>query len=88
MALLKDIQTNFGVVASYWRIILIREDYENKVTKITFAGYLNKEARDNGALPIDEKIIVFENQTDFIRESAYNATKLNDTMVFFGAEDI
>jgi len=56
MALQKEIITPYGVTASYWRIIELSINYAYKIAKIRLAGYINKEARDNGVTPIEVKL--------------------------------
>ena len=47
MGLLKEIPTDFGVNASYWRIENVFLDTENKMGTITIKGYSSKENRNN-----------------------------------------
>jgi hypothetical protein len=52
MALIKSIPTEFGVSAEYWNIGAIQEDFKGKGTEVTFYGYANKQARDEGKQPL------------------------------------
>jgi hypothetical protein len=52
MALLKSIDTDFGVSAEYWNIGAIQEDFKGRGTEVTFYGYATKEAREVGAQPL------------------------------------
>ena len=52
MALLKSVDTDFGIPAEYWNIGAVQEDFKGKGTEVTFYGYANKEARDDGKQPL------------------------------------
>ena len=52
MALLKSIPTDFGINADYWNIGAVQEDFKGQGTEVTFYGYANKEARDEGKQPL------------------------------------
>ena len=52
MALLKAIDTDYGIPASYWNIGAVQEDFKGKGTEVTFYGYASKEARDAGKQPL------------------------------------
>ena len=52
MALLKTVDTDFGIPAEYWNIGAVQEDFKGKGTEVTFYGYASKEARDSGKQPL------------------------------------
>jgi hypothetical protein len=52
MALIKSITTDFGVNAEYWNIGAVQEDFKGQGTEVTFYGYANKQARDDGKQPL------------------------------------
>ena len=52
MALIKTVDTDFGVSAEYWNIGAVQEDFKGRGTEITFYGYASKEARDSGKQPL------------------------------------
>jgi hypothetical protein len=52
MALIKEIDTDYGIPASYWNIGAVQEDFKGKGTEVTFYGYASKEARDAGKQPL------------------------------------
>jgi hypothetical protein len=52
MALQIAKQLDTGVTIDYWRIVQINTNCDRQDCVITICGYLNKEARDNGANPI------------------------------------
>lgn len=55
MALKKEFPTPFGVNAEYWNISRIEEDYEGRQVLIHLQGYINAQARADGAQPISNK---------------------------------
>ena len=48
MALLKSIPTDFGINAEYWNIGAVQEDFKGRGTEVTFYGYANQQARQDG----------------------------------------
>lgn len=52
MALIKSIPTEFGVNAEYWNIGAVQEDFKGKGTEVTFYGYANEQARQDGKQPL------------------------------------
>lgn len=52
MALLKSIQTDFGIPAEYWNIGAVQEDFKGRGTEVTFYGYASEQARLDGAQPL------------------------------------
>ena len=52
MALLKSIDTDYGIPAEYWNIGAVQEDFKGKGTEVTFYGYASKQARDAGKQPL------------------------------------
>ena len=87
MALLKPINTVFGINANYWHIVTIQENFKNKVVDVTIAGYVSKEVRDANLEPCAWQNLQF-NGDDYIkdasREAIYLALKAKD---FADAED-
>jgi hypothetical protein len=55
MALLKSIETEYGVPAVYWNIGITHEDFKGVITMVTCYGYVSQEARFNGKQPISSK---------------------------------
>ena len=64
MAIIKDLDTKFGVQASYHRITAFNISYTNKKVILCVATYLSKEARQNLSEPIEEIDIEIP-QSDF-----------------------
>lgn len=52
MALIKSIDTDFGIPACYWNIGAVQEDFKGKGTEVTFYGYANEQARLDGKQPL------------------------------------
>ena len=52
MALIKQIDTDFGIPAAYWNIGAVQEDFKGCGTEVTFYGYASKEAREAGKQPL------------------------------------
>ena len=54
MAIIKNMQTKFGIVLSYHRITAFNINYAAKKAVICVASYLSKEARANQSIPLEE----------------------------------
>jgi len=52
MALIKSIDTEFGIPVVYWNIGAVQEDFKGQGTEVTFYGYASKEAREAGKQPL------------------------------------
>lgn len=52
MALIKLVDTDYGIPAQYWNIGAVQEDFKGKGTEVTFYGYASKEAREAGKQPL------------------------------------
>ena len=52
MALIKSIPTDFGINAEYWNIGAVQEDFKGRGTEVTFYGYANEQARQDGKQPL------------------------------------
>jgi len=81
MALLKSVNTAFGIDATYWNIFSITEDFKNKSLEVVINGYVSKEARDNNSEPVGWNNLYF-NGDDYIkdatRKSVYEKLKTTD----------
>jgi hypothetical protein len=68
MAIIKELNTKFGIGASYHRITAFNISYSSKKITICVASYLTKEARVNKNDPIEELdiSIPFEDFTSFL----------------------
>ncbi len=54
MAIIKDMQSKFGVALSYHRITAFNINYVSKKAVVCVASYLSKEARANRHAPLEE----------------------------------
>jgi hypothetical protein len=52
MALIKSVDTDYGIPAVYFNIGAVQEDFKGQGTEVTFYGYASKEARDVGKQPL------------------------------------
>lgn len=79
MALQISKETPLGIPAEYWRIISARIDFGANTMAVSVAGYINKQARDDGKAPIIQEQINFvaeEFVPDQPRQGVYEAMKL------------
>ena len=88
MALLKSMDTDYGIQATYWNIGAVQEDFKGKSTEVTFYGYATKEAREAGRQPLAAgkvQITGDEYVAGADRQALYAIIKLKPE--FEGAED-
>ncbi len=55
MALEKQIETQYGIDATYWRLTQIQIDYANESAAATLSGYPSQSARQRSALHISHR---------------------------------
>ena len=87
MALLKAVNTVFGIDATYWNIFSISEDFKNKSLEVVINGYVSKEVRDENHNPVGWANLTFTGDNyikDATREAVYLALKAKD---FSDAQD-
>jgi hypothetical protein len=87
MALLKAVNTAFGIDATYWNIFSINEDFKNKNLEVVINGYVSKEVRDENHNPVAWNNLTFTGDDyikDATREAVYLALKTKD---FSNAQD-
>jgi len=87
MALLKSVNTVFGIDANYWNIFSITEDFKNKNLEVVINGYVSKEVRDENHNPVAWQNLTFTGDDyikDATREAIYLALKSKE---FADAED-
>jgi hypothetical protein len=82
MALHQVISTDYGVNATYWKIVNIHFNRFDKTIKVTIGGYLDKDSKDNGShilktfeYTIDETIIYSENLENNVIQKIYDYVK-------------
>lgn len=81
MALLKSINTSYGVDATYWNIYSINEDFKNKSLQVAIVGYASKEMREKDMQPVGWIELTFTGNNyikDATREAVYLALKAKD----------
>jgi len=54
MALIKSLDSSFGVPVEYHRITAVNINYKSKTITICVASYLSKEARSKNSIPLEE----------------------------------
>jgi len=54
MAIIRELETKFGIKASYHRITAFNISYSNKKISLCVATYISKEARVNFNQPVEE----------------------------------
>jgi hypothetical protein len=59
MALQKNIDTQYGITLSYWKVVRFNIDWHNKEGEVTIAGWLNHDVRQNGAEALGYKHFQF-----------------------------
>jgi len=87
MALLKSVNTAFGIDANYWNIFSITENFKNKSLEVVINGYVSKEVRDENHNPVAWQNLQFTGDDyikDATREAIYLALKSKE---FADAED-
>lgn len=52
MALLRSIETDFGVEASYWHVLALQVNRVQQGVQVTMAGYIDARTRAAGHRPI------------------------------------
>jgi hypothetical protein len=82
MALHQVISTDYGVNATYWKIVDIHFNRFDKTVKVTIAGYLDKESKDNGSnvlktfeYAISENIVYSEESQTNVIQKIYDYVK-------------
>ena len=88
MALIKPIETDYGIYATYWHIGAISESFGGKSAEVTFYGYASKAERDASKHPLSAgkmEIVGADYASDVTRPAVYALMKLRPE--FQGAED-
>lgn len=90
MAIIKDISTDYGIPATYWKITKL-EFHLNKDCHITISGYSNKDARlDNSqALKVFEYVVPEKTLTNPINMAdVYGYVKAQSQFAFGSVDDL
>ena len=67
MALLKSIETQYGIDATYWNIFSFNEDFKNKSIEVVVVGYASKDTRLANNEPVAWQNLTF-NGDDYIKD--------------------
>jgi hypothetical protein len=59
MALQKDIESQYGVILSYWKVTRLNIEWHEKIAEVFMAGWPNQQIRENGVQPLEYKSFVF-----------------------------
>lgn len=59
MAIIKPIETQYGVEATYWRVMHLDIQVHNTYLGLRFYGWVDQEAADAGKEPLDFKSMQF-----------------------------
>jgi len=81
MALLKAVNTSYGIDATYWNIYSINENFKNKTLEVAIVGYASKEVREKDMHPVGWIELTFTGDDyikDATREAVYLALKAKD----------
>ena len=66
MALFKQIGTNYGVVASYWKITDVSLDSLYGTAHVVVSGYYDRDARDNFSAPL--KVLEYDVSAEIVQQ--------------------
>ena len=101
MAIIKSIDTQYGVVASYWKVSTLNVDWHNKRCELVMAGYADEQAREDGKNPIEFRWFNFFDTDFYLTFDGNNVQESydrldhpifdsngNDINVFQGATDL
>ena len=78
MALYKQIGTQYGVVASYWKITDVSLDSLHGTAHVVVSGYYDRDARDNLATPL--KVLEYDVSAEMVQQ--YFPTSLDIAQVY------
>jgi hypothetical protein len=60
MAIFRPIQSQYGVVISYWKVTVMNIDWHNKRCEVVLAGYYDEASRFDNKSPIEYRAFMFE----------------------------
>jgi len=78
MALYKQIGTQYGVVASYWKITDVSLDSLYGTAHVVVSGYYDRDARNNLATPL--KVLEYDVSAEMVQQ--YFPTSLDIAQVY------
>jgi hypothetical protein len=85
MAFIKNINSNFGIDAVYWKIAELNANFADESINVVLFGFSSKEARFAGSEPLIKTGVKIPNNNYFDRTSLYNLIK--NFPEFDGAQD-
>ncbi len=59
MALQKNIESQYGVILSYWKVTRLNIEWHEKIAEVFMAGWPNQQTRENGVQPLEYRSFVF-----------------------------
>ena len=83
MALLKELETNYGVNAAYWKITEVNINWTVPSVTIKISGFASEEAGKGTALPLLDRPVHIDLSRGEVKEGgqfAYVAQLLNTTL--------
>lgn len=88
MGIVKPINTEYGVEATYWNIGALNKDYFSKSIEVTMYGFSSYQSRLDGAKPLSMGKIVLagEDYIDTIERSEVYK-KIKEKQEFVDSED-
>lgn len=75
MALIKTVESDFGVDATYWKIVSYQVYLNLDVIDVILAGYASKETRDWKKHPLMSDKIILKDYKFFSIEDLYKKVK-------------
>jgi hypothetical protein len=66
MALFKQIGTQYGIYASYWKITDVSLDSLSGTAHVVVSGYYDRDARDNLATPL--KVLEYDVSAELVQQ--------------------
>ena len=89
MAIIKALDTEFGVPATYWNVGAYNEDFRDQTGSVSLYGYASAAARLSGKQPLASgqfQLSGDEYEPDMSRTALYALVKMKPE--FEGAEDV
>jgi len=95
MAFIISIDTQYGIEASYWKIVDLNINWLTKNSHVSMCGWIDKASRDAGQQPLDQRSFdwsgdafpFIETEPQNERELAYDTIKSLEDGEFADAVD-
>jgi hypothetical protein len=75
MALQKNLETQYGVTLSYWKVTRLNIEWHQKIAEVFLAGWPSQQNRENGIEPLEYKSFVFRHDDWPFTTNGYNITE-------------